>query len=253
MSGMEDELRTAASRGEALRSRVRGWFASTGAPPAWGMVRYMVCGLVVGAALGAALPDFRGTLLAALTGAVVAASGSGGPSGIARRVALIAAGSGLVLTVVAFATGDHPVWAALAMAAVAVLTSLAAAAGPLGGLLGFLVSLAYFLIATMARVANLFDLVSVPWAAAHIALGCLGGLLVVFVGTAWRRRTETDEVKAARAPVPIKPMWVALRSFDEHARDGVRRAIPLAILMFFFQREGGATRSGSSSPPTSFS
>lgn len=28
-------------------------------------------------------------------------------------------------------------------------------------------------------------------------------------------------------------------SFDEHARDGVRRAIPLAILMFFFQREGG--------------
>jgi uncharacterized membrane protein YccC len=79
----------------------------------------------------------------------------------------------------------------------------------------------------------------VPWAAAHIALGCLGGLLVVFVGTAWRRRTETDEVKAARAPVPIKPMWEALRSFDENARDGVRRAIPLAILMYFFQRDGG--------------
>lgn len=34
-------------------------------------------------------------------------------------------------------------------------------------------------------------------------------------------------------------MWAALRSFDEHARDGVRRAIPLAILMFLFQREGG--------------
>jgi uncharacterized membrane protein YccC len=34
-------------------------------------------------------------------------------------------------------------------------------------------------------------------------------------------------------------MWSSLRSFDEHARDGVRRAIPLAILMYFFQREGG--------------
>src|SRR5262245_30969568 len=34
-------------------------------------------------------------------------------------------------------------------------------------------------------------------------------------------------------------MWAALRSFDEHARDGVRRAIPLSILMFFFQRNGG--------------
>jgi MFS family permease len=199
----------------------------------------MVCGLVVGAALSALLPDFRATLLAALTGAVVAAAGSGGPSGISRHVALVAAGSALVLTVVAFATGDRPVWAALAMAAVALLTSLAAAAGPLGGLLGFLGSLAYFLVATMARVADLFDRVSLPWAAAHIAVGCIGGLLVVFVGTAWRRRREPEDVKAARAPVPIRPMWESLRSFDEHARDGVRRAIPLAILMFFFQQEGG--------------
>ena len=31
----------------------------------------------------------------------------------------------------------------------------------------------------------------------------------------------------------------ALRTFDEHARDGVRRAVPLAILMYLFQREGG--------------
>jgi uncharacterized membrane protein YccC len=34
-------------------------------------------------------------------------------------------------------------------------------------------------------------------------------------------------------------LWESLRSFDEHARDGVRRAIPLAILMYFFQLEGG--------------
>jgi hypothetical protein len=199
----------------------------------------MACGLVVGVAFTGLLPDFRATLLGALAGVVVAASGSGGPSGISRRVALVAAGVGFVLMAVAFATGNDPVWAALAMAAVALLTSLGAAAGPLGALLGFLVSLAYFLIATMARVADLFDRVSAPWAAAHIALGCLGGLLVVFVGTAWRRRHEPEEVKAARAPVPIEPMWESLRSFDEHARDGVRRAIPLATLMFFFQQEGG--------------
>lgn len=237
---MGNEQRTvAASRGEALRSRVRGWFVSTGAPPAWPMVRYMVCGLVVGAAFTGLLPDFRATLLGALAGVVVAASGSSGPSSVSRQVALVAAGVGFVLMAVAFATGDDPVWAALAMAAVALLTSLAAAAGPLGALLGFLASLAYFLIATMARVANLFDLVSVPWAAAHIALGCLGGLLVVFVGTAFRRRHESDEVKAGRAPVPLAPMWESLKSFDEHARDGLRRAIPLAILMYFFQLEGG--------------
>jgi MFS family permease len=228
------------ARADAERSRWRSWFASTGAPPAWGLVRYLICGLAVGAAFGVALPDFRGTLLAALTGAVVAASGSAGPSGISRRVALISAALALVLTVVAFATGNDPVWAAIAMAAVALLTSLAAAAGPLGGLLGFLGSLAYFLVATMARVANLFELVSLRWAAAHIAVGCLGGLLVVFVGTALRRRHEPDEVKAASTPpIPLRAMWDSLRSFDEHARDGVRRAIPLAILLYFFQLEGG--------------
>ena len=240
MSGIEHEQQAVIeARSEGLRSRVHGWFVSTGAPPAWAMVRYMVCGLVVGAAFTALLPDFRATLLGALAGVVVAASGSGGPSGISRRIALVAAGVGFVLMVVAFATGDRPVLAALAMAVVALLTSLAAAAGPLGGLLGFLGSLSYFLVATMARVADLFDRVSEPWAAAHIALGCLGGLLVVLVGTAWRRRAESAEVKAARAPVPLKPMWVSLRSFDEHARDGVRRAIPLAILMYFFQQDGG--------------
>ena len=236
---MEHEEGTVtASRAGALRARARGWFAPTGTPPTWALVRYLACGLVVGAAFGLALPDFRGTLLAALTGAVVAASGSAGPSGIARRVALISAILALGLTWVAFATGDDPFRAAIAMAAVALLTSLAAAAGPLGALLGFLGSLAYFLVATMARVANLFQLVSLRWAAAHIAVGCLGGLLVVLVGTSLRRRREPDEVRAATTPpIALRAMWASLRSLDEHARDGVRRAIPLAILMYFFQRD----------------
>ena len=235
-----EEGTVTASRTGALRARARGWFAPTGTPPAWALVRYLVCGLVVGAAFGLGLPDVRGTLLAALTGAVVAASGSAGPSGIARRVALVSAVLGLVLTVIAFATGNDPVWAAIAMAAVALLTSLAAAAGPLGALLGFLGSLAYFLVATMARVADLFELVSLRWASAHIAVGCLGGLLVVLVGTSLRRRQEPDEVRTAIAPpIAVRAMWKSLRSLDEHARDGIRRAIPLAILMYFFQREGG--------------
>jgi len=169
----------AASPDEGRSHGWRRWLTPTGAPPGWGLVRYMTCGLLVGMALSASLPDVRGALLGGLTGLVVAAAGSGGPSGVARRVALAAAGSGLVLTVVAFATGSHPVWAALAMAAVALVTSLAAAAGPLGAVLGFLGSLAYFLVATMARVADLFEHVSLGWAVAHIAVGCVGGLLVV--------------------------------------------------------------------------
>jgi hypothetical protein len=115
------------------RAQWRSWFAPTGQPAAWAMVGYMVGGLVVGASLAAALPEVRGTLLAALAGVVVGAAGSSGPSGISRRVALIAAGLGLILTTVAFATGNRPWWAAIAMGLVALGTSLAAAAGPLGG------------------------------------------------------------------------------------------------------------------------
>jgi hypothetical protein len=222
-----------------LGSHVRGWFAPTGAPPAWGLVRYMVCGLVAGLALGSTLPHIRATLLSALAAALIAAAGSTGPSRISRRVAGIAAGLALVRTVVAFATGNHPVWAAIAMAAVAMLSSFAPAAGPLGAVLGFLGSLAYMLVATLARVAHLTELVSVPWATAHIAVGCLAGLIVVFIGTTWRGRSEPEELRSASPPLPVRAMWASLRSFDEFARDGVCRAIPLAILMYFFQLDGG--------------
>jgi hypothetical protein len=110
MSEVEEERQNvAASPDEAPPSGWRSWFTSTGQPPAWALVRYMVCGLVLGGALGGALPQVRGTLLAALAGIIVAAAGSGGPSGISRRLALIAAASGFVLTVIAFATGNHPV------------------------------------------------------------------------------------------------------------------------------------------------
>src|SRR5262245_56633595 len=137
---------------EAGETPRRSWLASTGQPPAWGLVRYAVGGLFVGGALGAALPQTRGTLLAALAGVVVAAAGCGGPSRISRRLALIASGCVLVLAIVGFATGNRPVLAGLAMGAVAFLTSLMAASAPLGGILGFLLSLGYMLIAAMARV-----------------------------------------------------------------------------------------------------
>src|SRR5262245_4345919 len=168
---------------EAGETRRRGWFASTGQPPAWGLVRYAAGGLFIGGALGSALPEVRGTLLAALAGVVVAASGSAGPSGVARRLARVAAAAEFVLAVVAFSTGNRAVWAGLAMGAVALLTSLVAASAPLGGILGFLLSLGYMIVATMARVANLFELVSLSWATAHIAAGCVGGRSVVLVGT----------------------------------------------------------------------
>ena len=63
----------------APRTGWRSWFASTGQPPAWTLVRYMAAGLLAGVALSSSLPHFRGTMLGALAGLIVVAAGSGGP------------------------------------------------------------------------------------------------------------------------------------------------------------------------------
>jgi len=74
-----------ATRGEDGTNRARStwqsWLSSIGAPANWPLVRYLVCGLFAGLALGAALPEVRGALLAGLAGAVVAAAGSMGRPG----------------------------------------------------------------------------------------------------------------------------------------------------------------------------
>jgi hypothetical protein len=73
--------RGAASRSESLRAQVRGWFTSSGAPPAWGLVGYMVCGLVNGSGPHGSLARLQRDASGALAGVIVAAAGSAGPSG----------------------------------------------------------------------------------------------------------------------------------------------------------------------------
>jgi len=104
----------------APRTGWRSWFASTGQPPAWALVRYMAAGLLA----GVPSPALQGHDARRARGPDRRRRGLRRPSLISRRVALITAALGLVLTAIAFATGGRPVWAAVAMAAVAVLTSL---------------------------------------------------------------------------------------------------------------------------------
>src|SRR6516225_3257199 len=102
MSDIQHQPTVTPSSPQAPASLWRRVVTSTGQPPAWALVRYLVGGLIAGVALGAALPHFRATLLAALAGAIVAASASAGPSGIARRMSVVTAGCTLALAVVGF-------------------------------------------------------------------------------------------------------------------------------------------------------
>jgi uncharacterized membrane protein YccC len=60
---------------EQERKGWRSWFAPTGQPPAWALVGYMVGGLALGGAFGAALPEIRGALFS--FGVVILFSGIG--------------------------------------------------------------------------------------------------------------------------------------------------------------------------------
>ena len=55
-----------ASGADARPSLWLRMFGSTGQPPAWALVEYLVAGLVVGAVLGSILPHVKGALLSGL-------------------------------------------------------------------------------------------------------------------------------------------------------------------------------------------
>lgn len=220
-------------------SLIRRLFASTGAPPQTTLVAYLVSGAVAGALLGLLTDPYKGTLLAGLTGALIAAAGARGPSRVALRVAGFAALLAVVFVFVAFVVAGHPWWAAAAVAAVALSTSALAGAGPMGAALGQLGLLIYVLAVVVGTVTHLATDVSLASAVIRIVLGAIAGLAVTAVGAKLRDRRDPEAAAVApRLPSPWPALRASLRSFDEHARDGVRRAIPLAIGIFLFERSG---------------
>ena len=198
---------------------------------------YALAGLGVGAAAGLVVSPYRGAVLAGLAGGLVAAVGGSGPSRVAVRLAAFAALVSVVFIVVAFASAGHRWWAALSMAVVAVLTSVGAGTGPAGAAVGAVCSLGYVLAVVLTTTASLIPGVSLASGALRVVLGALAGLAVTAAGAAVRDRRDRASARAApRIPAPWPLMWTSLHTFDEHARDGVRRAIPLGVAMFLYQR-----------------
>lgn len=221
------------------KTRWRRWFGSTGKPPQFGLVLYLMCGGAVGAALGAVFNPQEGAILSGLTGALIAAAGSRGPSRIALRVAGFASVIAVAFVLVGFLVAGHPWWAAAAVAAVAIITSALAGAGPVGSALSQLGLWIYFIAVVSVTTTGLSDDVSLASGALRIVLGVAAGLAVTAVGAALRDRRDPEAAaNAARLPSPWPALWATLRSFDENARDGVRRAIPLAIGLYLYERSG---------------
>ena len=183
------------------------------------------------------------SITAGLVGAFVGATGFAGPRRLSLLFALataICVGSGTVLAV---GTTGLPVAAALAMAAVAFLTSIATASPPVGTILGSLVSVAYLLASGLGVVAESMLGMDVQRGALVSLLGSAGGLVMT---AAWyvvrrdgREEPPTSDPAARHAHPPVwAPMIRSVRTFDAHARDGVRRALALGLAMLAFQVVG---------------
>ncbi|MEQ6902918.1 FUSC family protein [Nocardioides sp. YIM 152588] len=202
---------------------------TTGEPPQWALVWFLLAGLGAGLAIGLPFTGARPiVLLPALTAAMVALTGSAGPPRLVVPLATWAASSTAIVVCLGFLVSGRPWPAGAAMALVAVFTSAAAGAGPLGAVLGMMNTLAYVLsmvIATSISArgsATLLDVVL--WATA----AAVAGFAVAAGGSVLRHRSMPGAGRDGPAPpAPWRAIWSSLRGMDEHARDGVRRAVPL--------------------------
>jgi hypothetical protein len=181
-------------------------------------------------------------VVAAVAGGLVAAAGAGAgvPDRLRVRFALGAAGAVVAFAVVAVAVSERPWLAAMAMAAVAVFTSVGAGASPIGGAFGVLATLGYVLTVVIVSAFRLQGSLG-PGAvtATGALLGAGVGLVVTAVAGALRRRRSTaasDHVSVFVAPWCA--MWRSVRTVDEHVHDGLRRAVPLSLLVGVYEATG---------------
>ena len=170
-----------------------------------GAVRFAIVGLALGLALELAVDTWQIALLPALTAGLVAATGASGPSAIAMRVAGFAAVSTVVLVSLGFLASGRPWLAALLMAGVAVFTSAGFGAGPVGGAVGMLGTLAYVLALVISTATSARESATLAEVVVRVSAAAAVGWVVVAVGSRWRER-------GAPAPSPALALgWIDIR------------------------------------------
>jgi hypothetical protein len=201
----------------------------------------VLVGMAAGFGAAWLLGQGEAAIQAGIVAGFTAAAGSRGRLGTSVPVAGLVGVLVVLSSSLGAATTGYPWAAALAMAAVAFLTSVMTASAPVGLLIGMVVSYSYFLttaVGVLAREAVGHDLTGIGLLG---AIGLAAGLVVVTLRAAVEQAMGTARPPdPAQGPAPARPSLVApvitaLRTFDTHARDGVRRAIALGVAMLLFQ------------------
>lgn len=202
--------------------------------------RLMVA-VLVGMAAGFGVAGLLGFGLASIQAAIVCgltlAAGSSGRLRTALPVAAILGGIVVVFSTLGALTTGYPLAAALAMAFVAFATSVMTAARPVGLLIALVASNAYFLVTgvgVLEQTAIGGSLGQIGWLG---LVGLLTALVLVTVRALAEQAIGTAPPPAHRAAAPslLGPIRTSIRTFDGHAKTGVRRAIALGLTMYAFQ------------------
>ncbi len=210
----------------------RGW--------QWRLMAAILLGMAAGFGVARLLGFGDSALQSAIVASLTLAAGSSGRLRTAVPVAGI-----LGLVVVAYSTlgavtTGYPFAAAIAMAFVAFTTSVMTAARPVGLLIGMMASYAYFLVTgigvleqrAIGGTLSQIGLLGLIGLATGLVLVALRAGIEQVIGTAPAAEAERH------APSLLGPMRTAVRTFDGHAKDGVRRAIALGLAMYAFQSVG---------------
>ncbi|TIC79666.1 hypothetical protein E8D34_11805 [Nocardioides sp. GY 10113] len=213
---------------------------TTGKPPQWALVGFLLAGVAAGLGVGLLVAGARPlALLPALTCAVVSAAGAAGPPRFAVPLAVWAAYTTVVVVCLGYLASDRPWLAGGAMAAVAVFTSAAAGVGPLGMVLGMMSTLTYVLALVVSTEVSARSAVGLLDVAVWAVAAALTGFVVAGAGALLRHRGDRAAAAGAqRPPAPWRAVARSLRTLDEHARDGIRRAVPLTACVVWFTASG---------------
>ena len=193
----------------------------------------MSAGFLVARGLGYGEASIQSAIVAGLT----LAAGSRGRLRTALPVATILGVVVVVFSTLGALTTGLPLAAALAMAFVAFVTSVMTAAQPVGLLIALVASNAYFLVTGIGVIKQ----EAIGGSLGQIGLLGLVGLVTALVMVTVRALTEQAIGTAHRpetttpAPSLLAPMGASIRTFDDHAKTGVRRAVALGLTMYAFQ------------------
>ena len=208
------------------------------APPARWQLRLMAA-ILIGLAAGYGVGNLLGHGEAAAESAIVAAlTLAAGSSGRLRTALPVAALLGTVVVVystLGAVTTGYPVTAALAMAFVAFTTSVFTAARPVGLLIGLVASYAYFLVTGIGVIQERAIGGSLSEVGVLGLIGMVTALVLVSIRALVEQAIGNAPAAGRAAPSLIDPIRNSLRTFDDHAKNGVRRAIALGLTMYGFQ------------------